>query len=226
MQPPLNGGTLGGRRSEMSNPYAPPARIATAAEVVPKIKATRFLRLYAMSLIGAAAVFGAVATLRHMFSAGPGLQRYAAQFAFHDGLRRVAPLANAAAIVIALVFWAESQRPERLLRRRSKVLWQALLATLPGYLVASGIAIVAGLVLLIGVFRQPPSIGAFGAGIVTGWDFWIGTCSAVPDAIVLIALAHRYLARLSSLRSELAGKLLVALTVAACVHAGLAALIS
>lgn len=210
----------------MSNPYAPPARTAAVVDAVHTIKATRFLRLYAISLVGSAALFSVVATLRLMLSGGPGLQRYATQFVFHDGLRTIAPLANAATIVLALVFWAEPQRPERLLRRRGKVLWRALVATLPGYLVSSGVAIIAGLILLIGVFRQGPSILGFGAGVVTGWDFWIGIRSAVLDALVIVVLAQRYLARLSSLRTGLPGKLLLALTVVACVHAGLAALVS
>lgn len=202
--------------ASMPSPYAPPSRAEARATRV--LGPRRFLRLYATLLLVSSVFFGAFETLWLMFSVGPFFRSRAAQFVFHDGLRTTSAWANGAALVVALVVWAASQRTERLARRRTRVLWRALVVALPGYLLASSIAIVVGLSLLIGGFGQDTTVIGLGAGIVTRWDFWIGVRATVLGALVIVVLAHFYLARLCALDLGLWGKISLALAVVAGTH--------
>lgn len=208
--------------AEVKDAYAAPRGAARGKlSLGPK----RFLRMYAVALLACAVLLAAFETLRLMFSAGPFFRSRAAQFVFHDGLRTTAAWANGAALVVALVRWAASQRPERLARRRARVLWQLLAVALPGYLVAGGVAIVVGLALLLGGFGQDASVIGLGAGIVTRWDFWIGVRATLLDALLIVVLGHFYLARLCSFDLGLGGKVALALAVAGGAHVVLASAI-
>lgn len=186
---------------------------------------TRFLRLYGIALLVSAALLALGDIIRVMHGAGPHLRAHASQFVFYDGLRKIAPLANAVALVLALVLWGARQRPKRLSRRRDRVLRQALVVALPAYATAGAVAIVVGLAVLIGSFGQPLSIVSLGAGIVTSRDFWIGGQSTVVDSLLVLAVAGLYPARWSSLRLALPLKLLGALSMAIAVHFALASFI-
>lgn len=117
----------------MPNPCAPPARAAATTGAVRRVELPSFLRFYSIAIVGSASLFGAFATLQLMSSGRPGLAQYAAQFVSHDGLRSVGPLASTAALVLALMFWAERQRPNPLRRRRRQGLRRA--RSLPHHLV-------------------------------------------------------------------------------------------
>jgi hypothetical protein len=183
-----------------------------------RLRITRFLRLYAITLLASAFVVGCVATLQFMFSSGPGLRHHASQFVFHDGLRRTSTLANAIALAAALVLWAARQPPDRLRRRRGRVLRQALAVAIPGYLIGSGVVISIGLTILVSLFALPVTILPFGAQAVTRWDFSIGVQSTVLDAALLVALSRLFLARWTAFRVELRFKLLGAIGVALGAH--------
>jgi hypothetical protein len=169
-------------------------------------------------LLVAVFLFTSFATLQLMLSSGPGLQSRASQFVFHDGIRRNSTLANAVALALALVLWGERQRPDRLSRRRARVLRQALAAALPAYLIGCILAIVVGLAFLFVVFGQPASIIPLGAGIVTRWDFAIGAQSTLLDTLAIVTLAHFFLARWTSFSTARSVKLLGAVGVAAVAH--------
>jgi hypothetical protein len=201
----------------MVDPYAPP-RVIAALPIRRRLRITRFLRLYGATLLVSAVLLASYATLQLMLSGGPGLQSRASQFVFHDGLRRTSTLANAVALALALVLWAERQHPERLSRQRGRVLRQALTAALPAYLIGSAVVILVGLALLLGAFGQPITIVPLGAGIVTRWDFWIGVQSTVLDTLAIATLSHFYLARWISFRLALPVKLLGAIGVAVGAH--------
>lgn len=183
-----------------------------------RFRITRFLRLYAIALLASASVVGCVATLQFMLSSGPGLQRHASQFVFHDGLRRTAPQANAVALAAALVLWAAKQPHDRLPRRRGRVLRQALAVAIPSYLIGSAVVILIGLAMLVSLFAQPVTILSFGARAVTRWDFWVGVQSIVLDAALLAALSRLCLTRWNALRFALPFKLLGAIGVALGAH--------
>src|SRR5262245_27970906 len=134
----------------MTDPYAPPRELGAIPRALVRLGPNSFLRIYGLSLVGAAAGWGCLATMQHMFTSGALFRAHASQFVLHDGLRRTAPLAHAVALALSLAIWAGRQRPERLPRRRGRVLKQALVAALPGYAVSSGIAIVVGLATLLG----------------------------------------------------------------------------
>jgi hypothetical protein len=201
----------------MVEPYAPP-RAPIAFPVRLRFRTTRFLRLYGTMLLVAAFVFASFATLQLMLSSGPGLQNRASQFVFHDGIRRTSTLANAVALALALVLWAERQRSDRLSRRRARVLRQALAAALPAYLIGCILAILVGHGLLFVAFGQPATVVSLGAGIVTRWDFSIGAQSTVLDTLAIVTLAHFFLARWISFRIARSVKVLGALGVAVGAH--------
>ena len=210
----------------MTQPYAPPRETGAGSRRLYRFGPERFLLMYGMSLLVCGGLLACWATFDLMSSAGPNLRSHASQFVFHDGLRRTSTLSNATALVLALVFWAARQRPDRLIRRRGRILRQALVAALPAYLVSSAIAILLGLAVLLGPFGQPITIVSLGAGIVTHWDFWIGVQSTALDALLIVTLAHLYLARWNSLSLALPLKILGALSVATAAHLWIASLIS
>lgn len=209
----------------MNQPSAPPRESVVGSRSSHWLWPPRFVRLYGIALLVCGGLLACWTTAQLMLSAGPNLRAHASQFVFHDGLRGTAPFAHALALVLALVLWAARQRPDRLSRRRGRILRQTLAAAVPAYLLGSAIVVVAGLVVLLGPFGQPTTIVALGCGIVTPWDLWIGVQSTLLDTLLIVAVAHLYLARWSSLNLALPLKILGALAVAAPAHLWLASLI-
>lgn len=186
----------------------------------------RFCRLYALGLVAFAAFVGMVTTVQFVLAAREPVQRYAAQFLFHDTIRTLAPAASGSALLLALLLWAHPLAPRELQASQGRVLRWAAAVALPGYLVAGVTAVVAGFVVLLGVFRQPRMMLGFGSSVVTGWDFWTGSLATVTDTLLILFLAQRYLGRLQAGGMSLPAKLIIVVTVTVGLRASVGLVLS
>ena len=173
----------------------------------------RFCRLYALAVVAFAGFVGVVTTLQFVFAAHEPFQRYASQFLFRDTLRTLAPAASGSALLLALLLWAHPLAPRDLQAGQRRVLRWAAAVALPGYLLALVTTVVAGLLVLLGIFRQPAAVVAFGSSVVTGWDLWTGGLATVTDTLLILFLTQRYLGRLQAGGMSLPAKLIIVVTV-------------
>jgi hypothetical protein len=173
----------------------------------------RFCRIYALAVVGFAALIGVAATVQFMVTSGPGLRNDASQFVFHDTLRTLAPAANGSALLLALVLWAHPLAVSHVQLDRRRILKRAAAVALPGYLASAGIGIIVGLAVLLGPFGQNYGIFGLGWGIVTWRDFAAGASATFFDTLLILFLAHRYGVRLQAGRMSLPAKLILVVTV-------------
>lgn len=200
----------------MLDPYAAPRSNEAEARDEQRLGSSGFLQLYAFALIGSAVLVASFDALQ--ISEDPTSRFEAMTFVVRQGILAEAPLATAAALVIALVLWAARQPRERLPRRRGSALLWALAAMLPGYFVAGAIAIPTKLVWLLGTRAHDLGISLAGAGLLTALDFWRGAGSTLFDGLLIIVLAQLGLVRLVSLRLATPLKLIVALAAVVGAH--------
>jgi hypothetical protein len=193
---------------------------------VTKADPCRFCRLYAICTLAFAAFIGSLTAVLHVLSSGPNLRNYASQYLAHGVMRSSAPAASGSALLLALVLWAHPLSVSKLQADRRRILWRALAASLPAYLLAAAVAILAGLVALLGIFGQSTSVIGFGLGIVTGWDFWYGVQHVAVDTLLIVFLAHRYLVRLQAGRMGLPQKLIAVVAVTVGLRATAALILS
>ena len=186
----------------------------------------RFCRIYALAVVGFAALIGAAATAQFMLTSGPGLRNHASQFVFHETLRTLAPAANGSALLLALVLWAHPLAVNQLQQDQRRILKRAAAVALPGYLVSALTGIIAGLTGLLGPFRQNHGIVGSGWGIVTWRHFGSGVTTTVGDTLLILFLAHRYGVRLQAARLSLPAKLIVVVTVTVGLRATVALVLS
>ncbi len=173
----------------------------------------RFCRLYAFAVIAFAALVGVVTTVQFVLSAREHFRTYAAQFLFHGTVRSLAPAASGSALLLALVLWAHPLTLRELQADKRRILRRAAVVALPGYLVAALTAVVAGLLVLLGVFGQGGSIVGSGASVVNWRDFWTGGVATAADTLLILFLADRYAVRLQHGGLSLPAKLIIVVTV-------------
>jgi hypothetical protein len=186
----------------------------------------RFCRLYAIAVVGFAALIGAGATLQFVLTSQAGLRRYASQFVFHDTLRTLAPAASGSALLLALILWAHPLTASQLQGDRRRILRRAAAVALPGYLVAAVTGILVGLSMLLGGFGQQLGAVGFGWSIVTWRDFGSGGTTTLGDTLLILFLTHRYGVRLQAGGMSLPAKLIVVVTVTVGLRATVALILS
>ncbi len=176
----------------------------------------RFCRLYAIAVVGFAALLGAFTAGQLLLEAlvAPGTQTVfpLAQSA----VRSLGAAASGSALLLALVLWAHPLSAPRLQQDLRKILTRGLLVTLPGFLVAALLATAIGALVIAASGR---STG--GAFELTSTDVLAGALVAVLDAGLILFLSARLLPRLSQSGFSLPAKLVLALTVSVALRATL-----
>jgi ABC-type transporter Mla maintaining outer membrane lipid asymmetry permease subunit MlaE len=169
--------------------------------------------LYAIGVVAFAALVGAVTAAQMAF----GLRKFGGYehvmpVVALSTVRSLAPAVTGSALLVAFVVWAHRLRPAQLQAELPRLLKRALLVSLPGYLVASAIAIGAGLLVCwlgLGVSAQTARLAL---SHVTPSDWAVGALSTLCDAGLIVFLAWRYLARLQADGASLPMKLVLAWT--------------
>lgn len=128
-------------------------------------------------------------------------------------VRATAPAASGSALLLALVLWAHPLPSAQLRQELPRTLKRAALVALPGYLVAVGVVLLAGL-----------SFGARRSLLVSGADVALGGAFAALDGALLLGLGWRFLPRSSLTRLSLPAKLSLALAVTVPLRASVALL--
>jgi hypothetical protein len=187
----------------------------------------RFCRLYAIAVVGLAALVGAGTTLQYMLSVGErfGGRDYSSLVLVLSVVRSLAPAASGSALLLALVLWAHPLLPSQLQADLRRILTRALVVSGPGYLIGGVVAIAAGFAVASG-FGQPWATLKHGFSVVGAADFGVGLLATLVDAALIVFLAWRYLARLQAGRMSLPAKLIVVVTFSVGLRVTVALLLS
>lgn len=174
----------------------------------------RFCRLFAVSLLAAAVVLGALLGLQlslepaHLHASGSR-----PVIVLLSALRALSPAANGSALVIALVLWAHPLTLPAFAQELPRISQRAAIVSLPGFLVAflvsaavcSGIHALASGTPASEFIAALPGISAISVGC--------GLLSALADAGLVLLLAWRFLGRIKASRVSLPAMLVLAWTV-------------
>ncbi|MDF3066348.1 MAG: hypothetical protein K0R38_1949 [Polyangiaceae bacterium] len=123
--------------------------------------------------------------------------------------RATAPAASGSALLLAFVVWAHPLAPGLLSADLPRTTRRAAAVALPGYLLSVGVSLLAG-ALLVSAVR-----GGAGHFTLPLRELAVGAGFAALDGALILALAWRFLPRLSRSRLSLPGtlSLVVAVTV-------------
>ena len=187
----------------------------------------RFCRIYAIALVGFAALVGAGTTLQFMLSVGDRLggRDCSSLVLVLSVVRSLAPAASGSALLLALVLWAHPLTASQLQADLRRILTRALVVSAPGYAVGGIVAVAAGFAVASG-FGQPWANLKRGFGVVGAADFGVGLLATLVDAALIVFLAWRYLARLQAGRMSLPAKLIVVVTFSVGLRVTVALLVS
>lgn len=122
-------------------------------------------------------------------------------------VRATAPAASGSASLLALLLWAHPLRPAAVQAQLRRTSLRVAAVSIPGYLVAAGVALLTGWALLGAVLAVPV------LGGVSAPDFALGAAYAAVDAALILALAWRFLPRLQQTSLSLPAKLSLAFAV-------------
>jgi hypothetical protein len=173
----------------------------------------RFCRLYAISVVGFAALLGAFTVGQFLLEQLVAPAGVAASFPLaRSALRSLGVAASGSALLLSLVLWAHPLPPPRLQQDLRKILTRGLLVTLPGFVVAALVAAAVGALVAL-------ASGRAASFAFTLTDVLAGALLAVIDAGLIVFLSARFLPRLSSARLSLPGKLVIVLTASVALRA-------
>ncbi|RYZ05085.1 MAG: hypothetical protein EOO73_20990 [Myxococcales bacterium] len=170
----------------------------------------RFCRLFAIAAPAIALVMGLWTSLQALLDPSAAQKGH---LVWGTLVRATAPAASGSAVLLALLLWAHPLRPAALQQDLPRILRRAALVALPGYLVAAGVALLAGLTL-----------GDRETFALAPADFALGGAFAAVDSALLVALSWRFLPRLSHWPLSLPAKLSLALAVTVPLRATVALL--
>lgn len=178
----------------------------------------RFCRLFALSVVGFAALLGLLGSY--------GCNDAERFYVFvANTLRSLAPGAVGSAFLLALVLWAQPLAAAELAGDLRRILWRGALVSLPGYLLASLVALGVG-ALANAVFGLAlPAVQA-ALGSLTARSLLLGVVSTAGDAGLIVVLAWRFAARLQALRASLPAKLVLVLSVTVPIRVSFALLLA
>lgn len=187
----------------------------------------RFCRIYALAVVGFAALLGVGTALQFLLSVGAkfGLGDYASRVLVLSVVRSSASAVTGSALLLALVLWAHPLTVAQLHADLRRILTRGLLVSGPGYAVGGGVAIAAGFAVASG-FGQPWANLVRGLRVVGPADFAVGLLATLVDAALITFLAWRYLARLQAGRMSLPAKLIVVVTFSVGLRVTVALLLS
>jgi hypothetical protein len=160
--------------------------------------------LFAWSLLGFGLLFAALG--------GPWIQ--SGQALAWNAVRMFAPAAVGSAFLLALVLWAHPLSLLQLQNDLMRILTRGCLVSLPGYLMAALLMLVAG-AWQSHVFANltPRLVG-------------LGLVSTAFDVALIVVLARRFLPKLQLLRVSLPAKLVIVLTVTVPLRVTLALIVA
>jgi ABC-type transporter Mla maintaining outer membrane lipid asymmetry permease subunit MlaE len=189
--------------------------------------ACRFCKLYAIGVVGFAIPLGALLALQSWL----GLQKfggaeYAPRVVFLSAVRSLGPGASGTALLLALVLWAYRLAPPALTADLPRISRRALLIAIPGYALATALVLGAGLLAcaLLGVPLRASFASAL--DVLHPLDFLVGASSACVEALLIVALAWRFLRPLMTARLSLPARLVIVLTATVPLRAMLGLIVS
>lgn len=175
----------------------------------------RFCRIYALGVLGFAALLGVVMAAQTGFGLRKfGGHEYIMRVVTLSGVSSLAPGAAGSALLVAFVAWAHPLPVQQVQADLPRLLKRAMLVSLPGYLVAA--MLVPGVALVVShlAFGVPWAAWGEALAIVKPGDWAAGALSALFDAGLIVFLAWRYLVRLQASPSSLPMKLVLVWTFA------------
>jgi ABC-type transporter Mla maintaining outer membrane lipid asymmetry permease subunit MlaE len=187
----------------------------------------RFGKLYAIGLGGFATPLGALLALQSWL----GLQKfggveYAPRVVFLSAVRSLGPGASGTALLLAFVLWAHRVAPPALAAELPRISRRALLIAIPGYALGTALVLSSGL-LACALLGVPLRVSLASArGVLHPLDFLAGAASACVEALLIVALAWRFLRPLMTARLSLPAKLVIVLTATVPLRAMLGLVVS
>lgn len=164
----------------------------------------RFCRYFAALVPAFAVVMGTWTSLQ--LAVDPAASEQSARL-WSSLVRATAPAASGSALLLALLLWAHPLRPAALQVELPRIAKRAAAVALPGYVAATGVALLSGLAL-VRVWLGPRGVSG-----LSPRDFVVGALFAALDGALLLALAWRFLPRLQASRLSLPAQLSVAIAV-------------
>jgi hypothetical protein len=173
-----------------------------------------FCRVFAAAAALFAVLVGAATAAQLGLSLGSGVDAHARLMpAVLSGVvRSLAPASTGSALLLAFVIWANPLPPARVEAELRAVQKRAALVLLPGYLGSVLLAFGAALVVAHLAFGVPWSAAPSVLAETRAKDWSIGGVGLAIDALLIVVLAQRYLARLQAGRASLPMKLVLAWT--------------
>jgi hypothetical protein len=173
----------------------------------------RFCRIYAIAVVALAALVGVVTAVQFGWGLGKfGGQEYMTRVVVLSALRSLGPGVAGSALLIAFVVWAHPLPATRLELELPRFIWRGALVSAPGYLVATAVSILLGLLVANLAFAVPWGVVGRSVGVVEAQDVGHGLFATALDSGLILVLARRYLPRLQAGRSSLPMKLILAWT--------------